>query len=479
MAEPIHADSPPDRATLLRDARRRLAQLEIETHRLRAELARLEARGEDEAAARLTEQLEREEERLAEDRDLLRGEGIQPTRPVSAGIDSRQSNPDEPFTPTAVPPVDNPADAQVSPEFGALSQGPRTKSTSRKRSKKRRLKPAWTVSLAAHLALVVLLGCVTFGLPLDQTRFLLANATDGEDFDDFVEISLEAEESDEPPLDLELDPLATLPLDEPALATIDAALFADVSDYAVTQVTAIETLPSDASGLMQAAGISGAGGETGDGSESGAGSAQFFGARAQGNRFVFVVDNSGSMTGGRMETTFFELLNSIGGMKPKQEFHVLFYSDQVYPMFFPQPANELIAATRANKGRLEQWLASVQMCKGDCLTDAMDQAAALRPHVVYLLSDGGYLFTGKGAERKKSGKLEYLTEQTDHWQFTVHTLGMTVRNADAAEGLTLIARAHGGTFTPVGVRPAAALLAKQKRIPYNRTPGQLWGSEVR
>ncbi|MEM6330253.1 MAG: hypothetical protein AAF790_08390, partial [Planctomycetota bacterium] len=61
----------PDRQQRLDEARDRLTRLEAETHRLRAELARLEAAGEDEAAARIEDQLARRaaEASLARDAD--------------------------------------------------------------------------------------------------------------------------------------------------------------------------------------------------------------------------------------------------------------------------------------------------------------------------------------------------------------------------------------------------------------------------
>jgi len=41
--------------------------------------------------------------------------------------------------------------------------------------------------------------------------------------------------------------------------------------------------------------------------------------------------------------------------------------------------------------------------------------------------------------------------------------------------LSAIARAHGGTFTPVVVPPAAAALERLRPIPRNRSRGAVWG----
>jgi Mg-chelatase subunit ChlD len=64
----------------------------------------------------------------------------------------------------------------------------------------------------------------------------------------------------------------------------------------------------------------GAGGGSAAGSRGGkqGTDASFFGAKSRGNRFVFVVDNSGSMGDGRMETTLMELQRSVEAMKEDQ-----------------------------------------------------------------------------------------------------------------------------------------------------------------
>src|SRR5689334_3254696 len=62
----------------------------------------------------------------------------------------------------------------------------------------------------------------------------------------------------------------------------------------------------------------------------------FFGTEARGNRFVFVVDNSSSMKGGRLEMAVAELRRTIDALSPKQSFYVIFVSDQTYPMFYPE-----------------------------------------------------------------------------------------------------------------------------------------------
>jgi hypothetical protein len=178
------------------------------------------------------------------------------------------------------------------------------------------------------------------------------------------------------------------------------------------------------------------------------GEAIFFGARSKGDRFVFVVDNSSSMKGGRLETAIAELLKTTDALTPRQSFYVIFVSDQPYPMFFPATAPDLVPATPANKQRLAQWLPRAILASGNNrqLIKAMDMAAALRPHAVFLLWDGDMKYSEKV-------RLEVMTHLTrpNQWNFPIHTLGMGVTSLDAEQNLTTIAQAHGGTFRKVDV----------------------------
>lgn len=205
----------------------------------------------------------------------------------------------------------------------------------------------------------------------------------------------------------------------------------------------LDALPSDLGTLMAGAG------SPDSGTPGGApGEAIFFGARSKGDRFVFVVDNSSSMKGGRLEASTAELLNATNALTPRQSFYVIFVSDQTYPMYYPQQEPDLVPATPVNKQRLAAWLPKAILASGNNrkLIDAMDMAAALRPHAVFLLWDGDMKYSDKV-------RLEVMTHLTrpNQWNFTVHTIGMGVTSLDAEQNLTTISHAHGGTFRKVEV----------------------------
>jgi hypothetical protein len=205
----------------------------------------------------------------------------------------------------------------------------------------------------------------------------------------------------------------------------------------------LDALPSELGTLMAGAGSQGAGppgGELGD--------AVFFGTRSQGNRIVFVVDNSSSMKDGRLDAAVAELVRSVEALSPRQAFYVIFVSDQTYPMFFPQPAADLLPATAPNKKRLAEWLPKALLASGKNreLIKAMDLAASLRPHAVYLLWDGDMRYS----EKVRTEVMTHLT-RSNQWNFPIHTLGMGITSLDAEYNLTAIAQAHGGTYRRVDV----------------------------
>ena len=76
---------------------------------------------------------------------------------------------------------------------------------------------------------------------------------------------------------------------------------------------------------------------------------QFFGSKTEAIDFVFVIDNSNSMTKGRFETALNELVKAVSKLNKRQKFYVIFYSDTAYPLFHPYSPKTLVPATPQNK----------------------------------------------------------------------------------------------------------------------------------
>jgi hypothetical protein len=195
----------------------------------------------------------------------------------------------------------------------------------------------------------------------------------------------------------------------------------------------------------------------------GMGGAAYFGTVVSGRRFVYVLDNSNSMTKGRFETAVNELVRSVDSMSQTSSFYVVFFSDTAYPLFHPTPATGFVKATEENKARLKQWLRTVQLCLYTDGHKAMDIAFSMRPDAIYILGDGAFT----------DDTTKMLTAPHKR-SIPIHTFGMEVDQKGEWQ-LKDIAKANHGKYTPVRAHPLALEMAKKNPLPRNRTRGPVWG----
>jgi hypothetical protein len=113
----------------------------------------------------------------------------------------------------------------------------------------------------------------------------------------------------------------------------------------------------------------------------------FFGVRAQGQFFVYVVDCSGSMLDDdRLIRAKRELSQSVSSLQLPQRFQVIFYNDRPLPMLGALPR----AADLTAKSQLNHWLRLIEPDGGTDPRAALALALAQRPDAVFLLSDGEF-----------------------------------------------------------------------------------------
>ncbi len=138
---------------------------------------------------------------------------------------------------------------------------------------------------------------------------------------------------------------------------------------------------------------SGGGGGAGGGSGGGAGrgvgpGTQFFGARDHAHSFMYVIDCSGSMTTrNSLEIAKRELLASVSQLPPDAQFAVIFYNLQARMLRDSQGHPGLMAATAANKGRMQTQLAAIPPDGGTNHMLALRKALELKPEVIFFLTD--------------------------------------------------------------------------------------------
>ena len=334
--------------------------------------------------------------------------------------------------------------------------------------KPQRKSPSWAASLLLHAALLLPFGFLTQPAPPTSPEHdILLSLEPSENIDD--------QEMFE---DIELVSSEELIYDESVASTSFTANDTSVTnlsaDTALEEATGEVALPT--SGLQDLGSLFSNGNQkiTDSGNIlSGMPQAEFFGTKVEGNRIVYIVDNSGGMKSGELETLITELQRSVDSLSQKQYFYVIFYSDSLYPLFYPEAPQHFVLATNENKLRLEAWLETVELCLGNVVDEALAAAISIRPDAIYLLTDGDLDTT------RDQRRMRFLLDSAGR-DFPVHTFGMgTSESGKAAEKLKQVAAANHGTFRAVEVSPDAVALARIKARPYhNKTAGKVWGLRV-
>lgn len=190
----------------------------------------------------------------------------------------------------------------------------------------------------------------------------------------------------------------------------------------------------------------GAGNDVGDGTGT-----DFFGLNAPGQKFVFVVDASGSMNRpfpgmgrtllGRVKL---ELLRCISQMTPEQEFFIVFFNDEAIPM----PASRLMEATPDAQRNYLRWMAQVKAIGETEPESALMLALRLNPDVVYFLTDGAFKY-------RVIGRVKDMNRRGT----TIHTVGFGDKTGFGENGaerfMQMIADQNGGTYQFVSSAEAA------------------------
>lgn len=142
----------------------------------------------------------------------------------------------------------------------------------------------------------------------------------------------------------------------------------------------------------------------------------FFGIRAQGQTFIYVIDCSGSMDeDARLMRAKAELRRSVNALQFPQRFHVIFYNDKPVPL----PGDLTRSASFDAKVALDRWLDIVDAEGATDPRPALKTALSLRPDAVFLLSDGEFP-DGTAAAVAKSNR----------WAIPIHCIDLGAGSDD-------------------------------------------------
>jgi len=116
-----------------------------------------------------------------------------------------------------------------------------------------------------------------------------------------------------------------------------------------------------------------------------------FGLSGEGYKFVYVFDRSGSMGGdgnASLKAVKAELLASLKNLDSVHQFQIIFYNER--PVLFNPSGTpgKLAFATERNKEEVQRFLDSIKAAGGTNHEAALHMATALKPDVIFFLTDG-------------------------------------------------------------------------------------------
>ena len=190
----------------------------------------------------------------------------------------------------------------------------------------------------------------------------------------------------------------------------------------------------------------GGGGGSGLGG-SGGGGASFFGLEAQGNRFAYIVDISGSMQenvasaneGTRLMALKAELSRSINGLLENSQFMVVAFSSDANPL---TDKREWVEASPSGKRRVAPLIYAMEAQGGTNPLPAFEIVFAVkpRPDAIYFMTDGEFdPSTVEAVAALNKAKVP------------VHCI--CLGPAAGTENMRKIAKMSKGTFIAIGGKP--------------------------
>ena len=294
--------------------------------------------------------------------------------------------------------------------------------------------PGWMVSLVVHLALVLMLALFTIAPHVERMGTLIeaSAATDEAPLMEMLEITPQKLETPETiSTNISSSDMTMVNVGEVGVA---AATALDAGDLEVSAGTEIGEIFTSSGGGMMA-------------SSDGVSGAQFFGVKATGNKFVFIVDSSNSMKSGKFDAAKEELTYAIRRLSKDQFFYVIFFDHDAARMTFApnkEPEQFSVPATNENIGKFEKWMATVELELRTDPYDAVKYAMEMRPDAIYILSDGK--FTDRG-QTEKYLKAENIIDDPITGRIpivVVHTVAFWQNDGEAT--MKAIADAYKGTY---------------------------------
>ncbi len=301
---------------------------------------------------------------------------------------------------------------------------------------------AFMTSFVIHVVILIVVASIAFTIGKESHGVMLNADVGTSEEIGFDEMDMVAIESPDP-AELTPPPEPPPPTANLALANLEvsSSVAAKPSDFGAAVDLAIDPNAS-----------SGGSGGNGNGSGAVASSltstmkkkgAAFFGAYAEGKRFVFVLDSSRSMLqDDRWTYACNQLIDSLNELQPEQEFYVICFDVETTYLFnIPPSRAKFFKSDEKTLPRVKRWLRSHELGRATMPAEALRNALSLEPDAIFLLSDGELQDNSVAMLRMINGF------SSSYRQIPIHTVHLF--SNEGRETLQLIARENSGTFTPV------------------------------
>ncbi len=296
---------------------------------------------------------------------------------------------------------------------------------------------AFSISTCIHLCVCVALAFIFISSHGEIGKSLQLAIVSKEDVEEVSQLNFKLDATTQSPL---------VPVD-PTFAS--SSVSADILPAFAPVSSAFSRGEAVGSVAAQVAEATSAGGTNEGDTQKSKSRASFFGAHAEGNRFVFVIDSSGSMRGPRWEALCKELIRAIQSLSPDQDFFVISFDSTAHPMFgMPPPKGMYLKAVKKNVDRLQNWIRSIEHGRQTFPASAVGIAMKLEPDAIFLLSDGEINDSTVADLRIWNRKLD--PDGDAKTRIPIHTVLLHSQIGFAT--LQAIANENGGTFTPVKPR---------------------------
>lgn len=204
----------------------------------------------------------------------------------------------------------------------------------------------------------------------------------------------------------------------PAPSPTISELLGDFNDVNPGAAIGNLTQSGDGLGANGLNGLGPSGNGPGNGRQGGT-TTEVFGIPGTGNSFAYVFDRSDSMNGyggAPLRAAKSELVKSIGSLKSINQFQVIFYNDAPSPYQGSlSNTSQMIFATDTDKSSAVEFVKSIRGAGGTDHEPALKLATALRPDVIFFLTDAAI-------PRLNEGQVNAIVERCNSIRTTIHTI---------------------------------------------------------